>query len=111
MKTKTNAEKFTTKVISLGNKMLEENNGFFLLTYEKVDGANQGSIFTLQGELGNIAEGLFCAMKTNPALEAVVTSAANALMQSRLLEEKVLSETQASPEGTATTKKTTKITN
>lgn len=104
MKTKTNAEKFSTKVISLGNKMLEKNNGFLLLTYEKVDGENQGSIFTLQGELGNIAEGLFCAMKTNPALEAVVTSAANALMQSRLLEEKMLSETLATPEEAAKTK-------
>lgn len=88
-KTESQIEEFVKGVESLRGDMLNEGKGYMLLAYEELENGAQKNNFSFGGKLNCIAECLYSCMKKNEILANIIVAAANALVQSRMLEAQV----------------------
>ena len=85
IKEQTPIENFTNLVSEQGEKLLSDDMGYLLFTYNQVDKGSQENVFGAKGKLPNMAECLLSGMKSNEALAHVVCAAANAYGQMRMI--------------------------
>lgn len=101
-------ENFVKHVDSLRGEMIGENQGYMLLAYEELENNSQANSFSFTGKLNLVAECLYSCMKKNEILANVIVAAANALVQSRVIESRIQAEAAAAAKkGKGKKKKTT----
>lgn len=86
MKTKETSpiETFANKVDKVSDKILNDEMGYLLFTYNQLESGMQENTFGVKGRQPNIAECLLSGMKSNEALAQVICAAANAYGHMRM---------------------------
>ena len=77
-------DKFAHAVDSMSEELLEDNMGYILFGYERLEKGMQENTFLAKGSMQNMADCLYSAMKSNEGLAYMITAAANAYGQMRM---------------------------
>lgn len=88
-KTKTNLEKFSKKVEEWGVKLLDEKKGYILLAFNELEDGSTECGYLTKGKITSMVECLYSCMNTNPMLANIIMAASNALVQTRMAQEKL----------------------
>lgn len=86
---KTSIEKFVDKTNEWSSKLLSEKQGYILLSYNELDEDTIQTSFSSKGSLGSLAECIHLCMNKNPMFAYVVMAAANAMEQTRIMQEQL----------------------
>ena len=103
MEIKKTIKDFVADIMASKEEVLNDNNGFLLLAYEK-QGANQENCFCAGGKMNNLAECLYSCMQKDYSFASVILAATNAYAQNKMMEAK-MAEEAAQPKKKRKTKK------
>ena len=86
-------KQFADEVNALAAKYFDDDKGFVLFAYSETTDRMQDNMFSIKGKMRQIAECAHSCMMNNPALANVMIAAADGVMQKRLAQNMMKSET------------------
>ena len=89
---KTSIEKFTDKTNEWSTKLLNEKQGYLLLCYNELNDDQIQTSLSSKGNIASMVECLHLCMNKNPMFANIVVAAANAMVQARIMQEKLQEE-------------------